>query len=126
MHDFSLHKSIRGILDNYFSVVSQEYVNTNFRDDEMYEKYLFELANRIGAYMIYIFVEAMRPSDEYNILSMKPDKKEELSKNLMTKSLDTQIMFDKFCGYILFKLKNHGREFTNDTFNKITVLVQID
>lgn len=92
----------------------------------MYEKYLFELANRIGAYMIYIFVEAMRPSDEYNILSMKPDKKEELSKNLMTKSLDTQIMFDKFCGYILFKLKNHGREFTNDTFNKITVLVQID
>lgn len=126
MHDFSLHKSIRGILDNYFSVVSQEYVNTNFRDDEMYEKYLFELANRIGAYMIYIFVEAMRPSDEYNILSMKPDKKEELSKNLMTKSLDTQIMFDKFCGYILFKLKNHGREFTNDTFDKITVLVQID
>lgn len=126
MHDFSLHKSIRGILDNYFSVVSQEYVNTNFRDDEMYEKYLFELANRIGAYMIYIFVEAMRPSDEYNILSMKPDKKEELSKNLMTKSLDTQIMFDKFCGYILFKLKNHGREFTNDTFNKITMLVQID
>lgn len=116
----SLHKSIKGILDTYDSVVSKEYCKTNFQDDERYGKYLFELSNRIGAYLMYIFIEAMRPSSEYNISGMKPSKKEELSKNLITKSLDIQMMFDKFCDYILFDLTNHGREFTNDTFDKIT------
>lgn len=116
----SLHRSIKGILDTYSSVVSQEYCKTNFQDDEMYEKYLFELANRIGAYLMYIFIEAMRPSNEYNISNMKPNKKEELSMNLIRKSLDIQMMFDKFCDYILFDSTNHGREFTKDTFDKIT------
>ena len=115
----SLHRSIKGILDTYSSVVSQEYCRTNFQDDEMYEKYLFELANRIGAYLMYIFIEAMRPSSEYNTPNMKPNKKEELSMNLIRKSLDIQMMFDKFCRYILFHSTNHGREFTKDTFDKI-------
>ncbi|HKG88737.1 MAG TPA: hypothetical protein VKA95_10450 [Nitrososphaeraceae archaeon] len=116
----SLHKSIEGILDNHSSVVSQEYCKTNLQDHEMYEKYLFELANRIGAYLVYIFIEAMRPSSEYNIPSIKPNKKEELSMNLITKSLDIKMMFDKFLGYTLFDLANHGREFTNNTFDEIT------
>jgi hypothetical protein len=115
-----LYKSLRGILDNHFSVVSQDSVQTNFHSDDMYEKYLFELGNRIGSYLMYIFIEAMRPSSEYNIPSMKPDMKEELSMKLMTNSLDLKLIFDKFRSYILFNLSNHGHEFTTDTFDKVT------
>jgi hypothetical protein len=119
MDGVSIHRSIRGILDTYSSVISRKNCRTNFQDDEMYEKYLFELANRIGSYLLYIYIEAMRPSSEYNISSMKPNKKEELSMNLIRKSLDIQMMFAKFCGYILFHSTNHGREFTKDTFDRI-------
>jgi len=115
----SLYRSIRGILDTYSSVISRKYCKTNFQADEMYEKYLFELANRIGSYLLYIYIEAMRPSSEYNISNMKPNKKVELSMILIKKSLDIQMMFYKFCDYILFGSTNNGREFTKDTFDKI-------
>lgn len=120
----SLHKSIRGILDAHSTIISPEYCKTSFQDDEMYEKYLWELANRIGAYFMYIFVEAMRQSNEYNTSSMKPHKKRGLSETLIRKSLDIQMLFEKFCGYILFDFANHGHEFTNDTFLKITTAIE--
>lgn len=116
----SLHKSIRGILDAHPTVISPEYCKTSFQDDEMYEKYLWELANRIGAFFFYIFVEAMRPVSEYNIPGIKLDKKKELSASLISKSIDIQMMFEKFCEYTLFDYSNRGREFSNDTFNRIT------
>jgi hypothetical protein len=116
----SFHKSIKCILDAHSTSISPKYCKTSFQDDEMYEKYLWELANRIGAYFMYIFVEAMRPVSEYNIPGIKSDKKKELSATLMEKSLDIQMMFEKFCGYTLFDFSNQGREFSNDTFNRIT------
>ena len=116
----SFHKSIKGILDAHSTVISPEYCKTSFQDDEMYEKYLWELTNRIGAYCMYIFIEAMRPVNEYNIPGIKSDKKKELSATLVERSLDIQMMFETFCDYPLFDFSNGGREFSNDTFNRIT------
>jgi hypothetical protein len=119
--DLWLQKSIRSFLDNHVSVLSQKHCKTKFRSDEMYERYLFELANRIGAYLMYIFIEAMKPPSEYNTPSIGPEKKEELSRGLIARSIDVQMMFEKFCGSrILFGLAHHKHEFTNDTFDKIT------
>jgi hypothetical protein len=116
----SLHKSIKGILEAHPTVVSQEYCKTSFRDDEMYEKYLWELANKIGSYLMYIFIDAMRPVSEYGITGIKSDKKKELSATLIEKSVDIQMMFKKFCEYTLFDFANRGSEFNSDTFNRIT------
>ena len=116
----SLHKSIRGILDAHSTVISPEYCKTSFQDDEMYEKYLWELANRIGSYFMYIFVEVMRPVSEYNITGIKSHKKKELLATLISRALDIQMMFEKFCGCTLFNFSNRGDEFSNDIFKRIT------
>jgi hypothetical protein len=115
-----LHKSIKVVLDAHSTVISPKYCKSTFQDNEMYEKYLWELANRIGSYFLYIFVEAMRPVSEYNIPDIKSDKKKELSITLIEKSLDIQMMFEKFCECDLFDFVNRDHDFSNDTFSRIT------
>jgi hypothetical protein len=116
----SFHKSIKGILEAHSSVISPEYCKTSFQDNEMYEKYLWELANRFGAYFVYIFIEAMRPASEYNIPGIKSDKKKKLSATLLEKSLDIKMMFERFCEYAQFDFANQDSELRNDSFNRIT------
>ncbi|MFL6422383.1 MAG: hypothetical protein ACJ71R_02185, partial [Nitrososphaeraceae archaeon] len=39
--------------------VSKEYCRTRFDENSLNEKYFFEFANRIGAYIIYIFLASI-------------------------------------------------------------------
>ena len=80
--------------------VSSKYVTTNFTESDIHEKYLFELVNRIGGFITYIFIEAMRPSSRYyndkkSAISIK--KKEMLSTTLFHKAIDLDSIFVKVC-----------------------------
>ena len=45
-------------------VTSAKYCNTRFGPKESLERCLFEFANRIGAYIIYIFLQSLHPLPE--------------------------------------------------------------
>jgi len=49
--------------------LSQSLCKTNFAKDKLNEKYLFEFANRIGAYITYILIESLRPLGQFDILT---------------------------------------------------------
>ena len=120
-HDMGslLFKPVDEIVSSYPSTVSEKYCKRNFQEDELYERILFEFVNRVGAFIAYIFLEAMRPSTEHNSPTMKPAKKDELSNIMIQRSIDITKMFEKFRDFPLDTV-NRGREFTNNTFEKIS------
>jgi len=73
-------KSLAGIS------VSKQFCDTKFDKNTLNEKYLFEFANRIGAFITYMLIESLRPvADNGSKISL--DRKNELSSALLQKHL---------------------------------------
>jgi hypothetical protein len=76
--------------------------NTNGNDNTN-ELYLLEFANRIGAYITYLFIESMRPID-YNSIEKNEElqslRRDMLSRNLLSIALDLRRMFRLFHGLL--------------------------
>jgi len=78
--------------------VSHRYCKTNFIGKrQSKEKYLFEYANRAGAFMAYVFIESMRPRQNAGITD---DKTMDMSRNLIFNSISIVDLFDCFCMFL--------------------------
>lgn len=91
-----LSKAISG------NAVSKKYCRTSFDKNSLNEKYLFEFANRIGAYIIYIFIASaqiplkeLSESEEYK--KNDSDRRIKiLCSELIHKSMDFEFLFENF------------------------------
>jgi hypothetical protein len=92
-------KTVRGIS------VSERFCKTKFNKITLNEKYLFEFANRIGALILYIFIESARPLEEFDDMikdhfktrNSKTDRlqrKTMLSSDLIHRAIDIDRIFE--------------------------------
>lgn len=98
--DFS-RQNLRPTSHDYFlkamsgDSVSEDYSVTKFTNDNTIEKNLFEFVNRVGAYIAYIFIEALRPlAMEMNATE---NKKEERIRYLINIAIPIERLFQRFC-----------------------------
>jgi hypothetical protein len=94
--------------------VSKEYCMTRFDENSLNEKYFFEFANRIGAYIIYIFLASIDMSIKEQMSAAGKQKQkqkkgnyprrsvEELRSVLFHKSIDFGSIFENFSGLLRF------------------------
>jgi hypothetical protein len=83
--------------------ISRDYVTTKFTEVDSDEKSLFEFTNRVGAFIIYILIEAMRPSSKYyngKRSTTLIKKKKILSTILLDKAIDMNSLFLMFCNLL--------------------------
>jgi hypothetical protein len=82
-------KSLAGIS------VSKQFSDTKFDKNTLNEKYLFEFANRIGAFITYMLIESLRPVAD-NGSKTRLDRKNELSSALLQKAFEIKSMVKCF------------------------------
>jgi hypothetical protein len=75
-------------------VLSKKYHKPSIRNQEEIEKMLFEFINRIGSYIVYIFMESLRPITGHQDLSREYRK--ELSTKLIEQTLRINELFNMF------------------------------
>ena len=77
---------------------SQKFCKTTFHKPDQYEKFFFEFANRMGAYILYIFLESLRTSDVDNFKADDLNKMKEKRSLSMTDSevIDIEVFYDIF------------------------------
>jgi hypothetical protein len=73
--------------------VSSKLCKAKFKQDELFEKYIFEFANRIGAFITYLLIESMRPSQHNTIPG---DKRSSLVPRLIDRSIRSHNMYESF------------------------------
>ena len=78
------------------SSASSKYCKQKFANQNHIEKSIFEFANDIGAFIVYILIEAMRPSDNNTI---PKDKKKSLVPRLIDRSIRSHKMYEAFSEY---------------------------
>ena len=74
-------------------VTSAKYCNTSFGPKESLERCLFEFANRIGAYIMYIFLQSLHPFQESKL---SDSDRGELCKFMLEKAINTEDFFSYF------------------------------
>lgn len=74
--------------------LSEDYCETKFTNDIL-EKNLFEFANRVGAYIAYLFIEALRPVAKD--MNVSENKKKERIRYLIDKAIPIERLFRRFC-----------------------------
>ena len=74
-------------------VTSVKYCNTSFNPKDSLERSLFEFANRIGAYIMYIFLQSLHPLQESKI---SDEDRGELCKIMLEKAINTDDLFTFF------------------------------
>ena len=67
---------------------SQKFCKTTFHKPDQYEKFFFEFANRMGAYVLYIFLESLRTSDVDNF---KAESKTKERKRIYFNTADSEV-----------------------------------
>ena len=82
-------KSLAGIS------ISKQFCDTKFDKNTLNEKYLFEFANRIGAFITYMLIESLRPVAN-NGSKISLDRKNELSSALLQKVFEIESMVKCF------------------------------
>jgi len=98
---FSLDTKLAPELHMYFfkmvlgSTISKSYCKTDFASKSSLEKCIFEFANRIGMYIMYILIQSLYPLD-LEILELKDKDRAELAQILISKSISTGEIFDAF------------------------------
>jgi hypothetical protein len=85
-------KSLAGIS------VSEQFCATKFEKNTLNEKYLFEFANRIGAFITYLLIESLRPlADKKNRSGTQTRlNRKELSYTLLQKAIEIKSMMKSF------------------------------
>jgi hypothetical protein len=89
------------LANEFKNPISQEHCKTMFGKSEHYEQFFFDFANRAGAYMVYIFLESLRPSewDNHRIVGNKEkqnNRKKSLSNELIRESINLELLFKIF------------------------------
>jgi len=74
-------------------ITSAKYCNTTFGPKESLEKCLFEFANRIGAYIMYIFLQSLHPLQESKL---SDNDRGELCKIMLEKAIKIEDLFSMF------------------------------
>ena len=74
-------------------VTSAKYCNTSFSPKDSLERSLFEFANRIGAYIMYIFLQSLHPLQESKI---SDEDRGELCKIMLEKAINAEDLFTFF------------------------------
>ena len=75
-------------------VLSRKYHKSSIRNQEEIEKMLFEFINRIGSYIVYLFIESLRPIMGHQDLSR--EERKELSTKLIVQTLPIYELFNTF------------------------------
>jgi hypothetical protein len=85
------------------NAVSKEFCKTTFEGNSSNEKYFFEFANRVGAYILYIFISSIQISIKEYSSNVEQNKKHDYDKRIGTlrsalfnKSFDFDFVFDDF------------------------------
>jgi hypothetical protein len=115
------------LANEFKKVISQEHCKTMFSNSDLYEQFFFDFANRAGAYLVYIFLESMRPSvwDNQKIVGNKEkqiNRKKSLSNELIQKSINLDLLYEIFRARLkeveftlLNKKGKKGQEFANES-----------
>lgn len=75
-------------------VLSKKYLKLGIRNRQDIEKMLFEFINRIGSYIVYIFMESLRPITGLDDLSR--EQRKELCTTLIVQTLPITELFNMF------------------------------
>lgn len=75
-------------------ILSKKYRKSSNRNQEEIEKMLFEFINRIGSYIVYVFIESLRPIMGHQDLSR--EQRKELSTKLIVQTLPINELFNMF------------------------------
>jgi hypothetical protein len=100
------------------NAVSEEFYKATFHGNSSNEKYFFEFANRLGAYILYIFISSIQLSIKEYSSDIEQNKKHDYDKRigalrsaLFNKSFDLDFIFDDFI--------NQFRPLDNSTFDTL-------
>jgi hypothetical protein len=80
---------------------SKEFCKLSFNKSDKYEEFFFDFANRIGAYVLFIFLESMR-SSQFDNTKLELDltkhnlRKKFLSMELIFRSINLEMFYDLF------------------------------
>jgi Fe2+ or Zn2+ uptake regulation protein len=99
-------KSLAGIS------VSKQFCDTKFDKNTLNEKYLFEFANRIGAFITYMLIETLRPVAD-NGSKTRLDRKKELSSALLQKAFEIKSIVKCFHNILSSFNPRLGNTFAN-------------
>ena len=95
-------------------IVSEKVCKTNFANAGLYERYLFEFVNRIGAFIVYTFIESLRPIDwEPNNKSVTADR-DEYTSSLIRKAIDIEQIFSDFRQLFDIVPHHHDSKYKSD------------
>jgi hypothetical protein len=81
--------------------VSRNYCQTKFSQIEKKERYVFEFVNRVGAFIMYIFIESLKALSEK---SNDDNPKTAITKLIIDNAIDLNGIFGVFCN--LFEKQN--------------------
>jgi hypothetical protein len=89
------------LANEFKNLISEEHCKTTFSKSDLYEQFFFDFANRAGAYVVYIFLESLRPSiwDNQKIVGNKEkqnNRKKSLSNELIKESLNLELLYKIF------------------------------
>ena len=115
-----LSKAISG------NAVSEKYCRTKFNANSSNERYFFEFANRIGAYIVFIFIASIQMSlKELKTATDKQNKRTDLEQRiailrseLFRKSINIGSIFDDFINLLRF-LNNPNFEIPIEAFRRV-------
>ena len=107
--------------------VSDKYCKSEFSRRDLNEMLLFEFVNRVGAFIAYVFIETMRPSNHNNFKPSK-DKRNEIRSVLLNNAINIHEMYERFrllyqdSGLIKeeYDTKEKYLELNDNTFDKLS------
>ncbi|MFL6421999.1 MAG: hypothetical protein ACJ71R_00225 [Nitrososphaeraceae archaeon] len=105
--------------------MSKKFCRTTFDKNNLNEKYFFEFANRLGAYILYIFIASIKISLKEHSFNIEQNKKHDYDKRIGTlrsalfnKSFDLDFVFDDFINQFR-PLNNSSFDTLIETFGRI-------
>lgn len=96
-------------------IVSEKYCNQHFESKESVQRSLFEFSNRIGAYITYIFLQAMYPLQDSKLDSKD---RSELASTMIDKSIVLNDFFEGF-RYLMTQLGLTNLDLESNEYMKL-------
>lgn len=109
---------------DYFKKPDRPYPSSKFSNEDL-EKHLFDFARTIGAFIIYIFIEVMRPSENKNVNAATQNR---LSRDFLDRAISIHGLFRHFQDLLIdsefiykkFGTKESVYELNKDQIDKLS------